>query len=87
MYTMKVSCAGCHPVLGSVQRIRTVVPPHGLHAQERGWGMDLLQREEGQGLVEYALILVFIAIVVIAVLVLFGPALSEYYELIVNMFP
>jgi pilus assembly protein Flp/PilA len=49
--------------------------------------MDFLQREDGQGLVEYALILVFIAIVVIAVLVLFGPALAEYYQLIVDMFP
>jgi pilus assembly protein Flp/PilA len=49
--------------------------------------MDFLQREEGQGLVEYALILVLIAIVVIAVLVVFGDPLAEWYKLIANMFP
>ena len=49
--------------------------------------MGFLQREEGQGLVEYALILVLIAIVVITVLVLFGDPLADWYRLIVNMFP
>jgi pilus assembly protein Flp/PilA len=49
--------------------------------------MDFLQREEGQGLVEYALILVLIVIVVIAVLVMFGDPLVELYQMIVNMFP
>lgn len=36
-------------------------------------------QEEGQGLVEYALILVFIAIVVIAVLELLGPEVAAIY--------
>ena len=33
----------------------------------------LIQRQEGQGLVEYALILVLVAIVVIAILAVLGP--------------
>jgi pilus assembly protein Flp/PilA len=41
--------------------------------------MLYLPREEGQGLVEYALILVLIAVVVIAVLSLMGPAISNIF--------
>ena len=41
---------------------------------------------EGQGLVEYALILVLVAVVVIVVLVLLGPQISDvlqrvYYQI------
>ena len=36
--------------------------------------------EKGQGLVEYALILVLIAVVVVAVLVAFGPFLGDLYS-------
>jgi len=35
--------------------------------------MLYLPREEGQGLVEYALILVLVAIIVIAILMVLGP--------------
>ena len=42
-----------------------------------------LPREEGQGLVEYALILVLVAIVVIAVLTLLGPAIGNIFSTIV----
>jgi len=35
--------------------------------------MKIPQREEGQGLVEYALVLVLIAVVVIAILTILGP--------------
>jgi pilus assembly protein Flp/PilA len=41
--------------------------------------MLYLPREEGQGLVEYALILVLIAIVVIAALTLLGPQISQMF--------
>ena len=41
-------------------------------------------REEGQGLVEYALILVFIAILVIAVLELLGPEIAAIYQQILD---
>lgn len=37
-------------------------------------------REEGQGLVEYALILVLIAVVVIGVLTLLGNQISAVFE-------
>jgi pilus assembly protein Flp/PilA len=42
--------------------------------------MMYLPREEGQGLVEYALILVLVAIVVIVVLRLLGPALGNIFS-------
>jgi len=46
--------------------------------------MMFLPREKGQGLVEYALILVLVAIVVIAVLLILGPAIGEVFSKIVN---
>lgn len=43
-----------------------------------------LNREEGQGLIEYALILVFISIVVIVVLTAFkGPLVEVYNKILV----
>lgn len=46
--------------------------------------MLFLPKEEGQGLVEYALILVLVAIVVIAVLLLLGPAVADVFQQIVD---
>ncbi len=46
--------------------------------------MLFLPREEGQGLVEYALILVLIAVVVIAVLMLLGPAIGDVFSTIMD---
>ena len=40
------------------------------------------KKEKGQGLVEYALILVMVAIVVIAVLLLLGPVIGNTFSLI-----
>lgn len=37
-------------------------------------------KEKGQGLVEYALILVLVAIVVIVVLALLGPAIGQIFS-------
>jgi pilus assembly protein Flp/PilA len=37
-------------------------------------------KEKGQGLVEYALILVLVAVVVIAVLTLLGPLVSNVFS-------
>ena len=37
-------------------------------------------KEKGQGLVEYALILVLVAVVVIAVLALLGPAIGDVFS-------
>ena len=42
--------------------------------------MLFLHREDGQGLVEYALILVLVAIVVIAILTLLGPAIGDVFS-------
>jgi pilus assembly protein Flp/PilA len=39
--------------------------------------------EKGQGLVEYALILVLVAVVVIVILVLLGPAIGSAYSNVV----
>lgn len=43
-----------------------------------------LPREEGQGLVEYALILVLVAVVVIAILTLLGPQVGNVFSQITN---
>ncbi len=45
--------------------------------------MLFLPREEGQGLVEYALILVLVAIVVIAILLLLGPIIGNIFSNII----
>jgi len=46
--------------------------------------MLLLGNERGQGLVEYALILVLVAVVVIAILSLLGPAIANVFFTIVH---
>ena len=46
--------------------------------------MLYLPREEGQGLVEYALILVLVAIVDIAILLLLGPIIGNVFSNIVT---
>lgn len=46
--------------------------------------MMYMPREEGQGLVEYALILVLVAVVVIVILALVGPAIGNIFSNIVN---
>lgn len=46
--------------------------------------MLLANKEHGQGLVEYALILVLIAVVVIIVLSLLGPAIGNVFSNILN---
>ena len=56
-------------------------------AKEGGAAMRFLPREEGQGFVEYALILLLIALVVFAVLVVFGPAVGNAYSAVVYGIP
>ena len=46
--------------------------------------MLFMPQEEGQGLVEYALIIVLIAIVVIAALTLLGPTIGNVFSSISN---
>ncbi len=42
-----------------------------------------LPRAEGQGLVEYALILVLVALIVLVILMLLGPAIGNTFSTIV----
>ena len=41
---------------------------------------DIKEREEGQGLVEYALILVLISVVAIAIMTLVGTSIKEVFS-------
>jgi len=41
-------------------------------------------KEKGQGLVEYALILVLVAVVVIVILSLLGPAIGNIFTVIIG---
>jgi pilus assembly protein Flp/PilA len=41
-------------------------------------------KEKGQGLVEYALILVLVAIVVIVILAILGPAIGQVFSNIIE---
>ena len=45
--------------------------------------MKFIKKEEGQGLVEYALILVLVAVVVIGALILLGPQIKAAYSQII----
>lgn len=47
--------------------------------------MLFLPQEEGQGLVEYALILVLVAIVVIAILTLLGPIIGNVFSQVIEL--
>jgi pilus assembly protein Flp/PilA len=49
-----------------------------------GTNMIYSPREAGQGLVEYALILVLVAVVVIVILALLGPSIGNIFSNIVN---
>jgi pilus assembly protein Flp/PilA len=46
--------------------------------------MMIARDEKGQGLVEYALILVLVAVVVIVILALLGPAIGNIFSNIVS---
>jgi pilus assembly protein Flp/PilA len=47
--------------------------------------MLFLPQEKGQGLVEYAFILILVAIVVIAILLLLGPVVGNVFSTVVSM--
>ena len=46
--------------------------------------MLFLNRENGQGLVEYALVLVLVAVVVIAILTLLGAQIGNVFSRVTN---
>jgi pilus assembly protein Flp/PilA len=45
---------------------------------------SIFTNQKGQGMVEYALIIGLVAVIVIAVLVLLGPAIAAKFQEIVN---
>jgi len=49
--------------------------------------MLLYETERAQGLVEYAIIIMLVAIVVIAVITLFGPLIGNMFSKINSSFP
>ena len=46
--------------------------------------MILLPREEGQGLTEYGMAIVLVAIVVVAILILLGPIVGNMFSTVVH---
>jgi pilus assembly protein Flp/PilA len=60
--------------------------PPGINCEEVR-GMFISLKEQGQGMVEYALILVLVAIVVIASLMLLGPIVANVFSTLNNSFP
>ena len=49
--------------------------------------MLFISKEKGQGLVEYAIILAFVAIVVISVVRLLGPRIGDTFSTIASSMP
>jgi len=49
--------------------------------------MLFLPREEGQGLLEYGLVLVLVAVIIAAVLLLLGPIIGNMFSTVVEAFP
>ncbi len=47
--------------------------------------MLFVPRQRGQGLVEYALLLVLVALVVIVILVLLGPAIGNVFSNVISV--
>jgi len=46
--------------------------------------IPLLSREEGQGLIEYALIIVLVAIIVIAILLLLSDVIEDWLNQLIS---
>ncbi|MEJ5313374.1 MULTISPECIES: pilus assembly protein [Anaerolinea] len=46
--------------------------------------MLVAQRERGQGLLEYALIIILVAVIVLVVLALLGPAVGQMFSNVVQ---
>lgn len=57
------------------------------HLSEQGIIMLFLHNEEGQGLLEYALVLVLVAIAIVAILTLLGPQIGNLYSRLITAIP
>jgi pilus assembly protein Flp/PilA len=59
--------------------------PHGFKGTQKGGReMIFLPREEGQGLTEYGMVIVLVAIVVVLVLALIGPTVGNMFSTVVS---
>lgn len=52
-----------------------------------GEGVGAENHERGQGLMEYALILVLIAVVIVAILTVLGPQIGNLYSRVTTAIP
>ena len=50
----------------------------------RAWIESLAEREEGQDMIEYALLAALISIVAIAIIILVGPYIKNLFQDVVN---
>ena len=49
--------------------------------------MQIIQEEHGQGLMEYALVLVFVAIVVVLIIGVYGSQVANFFSKVTNKIP
>jgi pilus assembly protein Flp/PilA len=47
--------------------------------------MLFIPREEGQGLVEYALVILLVAIIVVVLVTVLGPGIGNMYSNVINL--
>jgi pilus assembly protein Flp/PilA len=69
------------------KRMKDNVMAKVLGALGSGQWLQVFKKEEGQGLIEYALILVLIAVIVIGVLTVLGKKVSNVFSNINSQFP
>ena len=66
--------------LAIMKAISSLASEKSIRKEERN--MLLARKEKGQGLVEYALIIVLVSIVVVAALTILGPRISNLFNTI-----
>ncbi len=49
--------------------------------------VEVKEGEQGQGLVEYALIVLFVAVAAVATLTILGTTVSDMFDTVVGLFP
>jgi len=49
--------------------------------------MSQEQYQEGQGLVDYSLLLVLIAVVLVVIIAVYGESLANYYQFVIDELP
>ncbi len=84
LYWGKFSAVGKYFPIGRKERARRHRPSNTKFTTWKEVFEMYLPREEGQGLVEYALILVLVAIVVIAILASLGPQIGNIFSQITS---